>query len=123
MELAASYGQKPLATSEIARRRDIPVRFLEAILRELKDAGLATSSRGKDGGYSLGVKPTNLKVGDVVKVIQSKQLNQDASSSTDVLDEISQSATNAFFDVLNSVDFASLLDKEAEKKSVINFSI
>ena len=124
LELSSCYGEKPLSTCEIARRRDIPVRFLEAILRDLKEAGYASSSRGKDGGYRLTKPPSTIFVGDIVKVIQASSFRQGtASAKNSLVEELSSNATSAFFGVLDSVDFASLVDKEAQSKSILNYSI
>lgn len=68
-ELAKRYGTGPTSVSEIAAAQEIPVRFLELILRELKQAGLLDSQRGPRGGYVLAADPRALTVGEVVRFI------------------------------------------------------
>jgi Rrf2 family protein len=46
-----------------------PKKFLEAILLELKRHGLLHSKKGKGGGYFLGRKPTEITVGQVIRVL------------------------------------------------------
>jgi len=124
LELGACYGEQPLSTCEIAKRRGIPVRFLETILRDLKEAGLTSSSRGKDGGYSLTKAPSTIVVGDIVKTIQSSSFKVNPSNEKNpIVDELSIKATEAFFGVLDSVDIESLINKETQSKAVLNYSI
>ncbi|WP_298801774.1 Rrf2 family transcriptional regulator [uncultured Pseudokineococcus sp.] len=58
------------ATSDrISEAEAVPQRFLEAILRDLRRAGLVTSRRGPDGGHALAVDPEELTVADVIRAI------------------------------------------------------
>ena len=59
----------PLAVSEIAERERIPQKFLEAILVELRDAGIVDSRRGRYGGYSLRRPPAEVSFGEVIRAI------------------------------------------------------
>lgn len=54
---------------EIAEMQNIPKKFLDAILIELKNHGLIYSKKGLNGGYSLGRKANSIVVGDVIRVI------------------------------------------------------
>ena len=72
LELARSYSQddKALVTSEhIATEQDIPAKFLEGILRELRQANIVISRRGPDGGYRLAKPPQEITVADVVRAL------------------------------------------------------
>lgn len=55
---------------DIARRGDIPLRYLEQIFQDLKRAGLVESKRGPRGGYYLKRTPAEIKLGDVVRALQ-----------------------------------------------------
>jgi Rrf2 family protein len=55
--------------SKIATTERIPRKFLEAILVDLKMHGLLQSTRGKNGGYSLAKDPTQVSVGNIVRMI------------------------------------------------------
>ena len=52
-ELARSGGAGPVPIGEIARRREIPVQFLEGLFATLRRAGILHSQRGVKGGYSF----------------------------------------------------------------------
>ncbi len=68
--LTKEYGQGPVLISEIARRENIPPKFLELILLELKNQGILQSKKGKGGGYFLARQPHLVSVGQVVRVIE-----------------------------------------------------
>jgi Rrf2 family protein len=58
-----------MAVSDIAGREKIPRKFLEAILVELRNAGLVESQIGKRGGYRLAKPPDNITIGSIVRII------------------------------------------------------
>ena len=68
--LAEETDRGPVLISELADRQRLPKKFLEAILLELKRAGLLHSKKGKGGGYVLGRKPTEITVGQVIRVLE-----------------------------------------------------
>lgn len=73
LELAVSYdenGDTVLPIVAIAKRLDIPQKFLEAILLNLKKGGFVKSKRGKEGGYSLASHPAKVTVGDIVRFVE-----------------------------------------------------
>ncbi len=75
------YGLKALAhlaklgpaattqATDIAQANNIPKKFLDAILGELRNAGLVHSRKGPGGGYRLARAPTEIKIGHVIRVI------------------------------------------------------
>ena len=69
-ELARSGGAGPVPIGEIARRRDIPVQFLEGLFATLRRAGVLTSQRGVKGGYSFARAPEDLTVLEVVEALE-----------------------------------------------------
>lgn len=68
--LAKNYNKGVLQLNEIAKHEQIPVKFLEQILFNLKNAGLINSKRGIKGGYTLAKDPSLLTVGEVIRVIE-----------------------------------------------------
>lgn len=69
-ELAKRSGQGPVKIAQIAEAQMIPVRFLEVILSQLKQAGFVKSQRGSKGGYTLSRSPGELTVGEVIRFMQ-----------------------------------------------------
>lgn len=68
LKLAINYG-KVLSIHKLAKDLDIPVKFLEQILLELKRRGFVESRRGKIGGYFLAKHPSGIKLGEVIRFI------------------------------------------------------
>lgn len=59
----------PVLIAEIAKRKKIPLKFLENILLELKKAGLLDSKKGKGGGYFFKMEPKDIRLAQVMRLI------------------------------------------------------
>ena len=68
-ELGRSGGSAPVPIGELARRRDIPVQFLEQLFAVLRRAGVLRSQRGVKGGYSFAKPPTEITVLELVELL------------------------------------------------------
>ena len=64
--LVEHYGRGPIPIRELARRNDIPKRFLEHIMLDMKAQGWVKSLPGKKGGYVLAKSPEKITMGQVV---------------------------------------------------------
>lgn len=67
--LAAQYNEDVVTIHQLAKELDIPVKFLEQILLELKRGGFVESKRGIKGGYYLVKSPKDIKLGDVIRFV------------------------------------------------------
>jgi len=65
--LVEHYGGSPIPIGELARRNDVPKRFLEHIMLDLKARDWVTSLPGKRGGYMLKKNPSKITMGEVVR--------------------------------------------------------
>ena len=65
--LVEHYGRGPIPIRELARRNDVPKRFLEHIMLDLKSQGWVESVPGKSGGYTLAQRPEKIRMGQVVR--------------------------------------------------------
>ena len=70
LELAALPVGATLPSAAIAARRAIPVKFLEAILAEMKHDGLVRGQRGRSGGYRLARSAEEISFGNVVRLME-----------------------------------------------------
>jgi Rrf2 family protein len=68
LDLAERAGGGPVFIADIARRQDIPRRFLENILIELRNSGLVVSTRGKHGGYALARAPADISFAEIIRI-------------------------------------------------------
>jgi len=69
LNLAAAHEGGLVKIHEIADEEDIPVKFLEGILVTLKNARLLSSERGREGGYRLRRPPSEIMIGEVVRIM------------------------------------------------------
>ncbi len=65
--LVEHHGGAPIPIRELARRNDVPKRFLEQIMLALKSQGWVDSSAGIRGGYFLSKSPDKITMGQVVR--------------------------------------------------------
>ena len=66
--LAKVETKTPVLISEIAESEHIPQKFLEAILLDLKNAGILNSKKGKGGGYYLIKPPELVNIADIMRL-------------------------------------------------------
>ena len=70
LELAqAGGGDGPVKGERLAQGQDIPLKFLENILIDLRHAGIVRSQRGAEGGYWLARSPDEIYVGEVIRAV------------------------------------------------------
>jgi Rrf2 family protein len=67
--LVDKYNQGPVLISDIAKKKKIPLKFLENILLELKKAGILESKKGKGGGYYIKEHPSKTPIAAVVRIV------------------------------------------------------
>jgi Rrf2 family cysteine metabolism transcriptional repressor len=71
-ELARMGAEAPVPIGELARRRDIPVQFLEQLFAVMRRAGLLKSQRGVKGGYSFAREPSEITVLELVELLDGR---------------------------------------------------
>jgi Rrf2 family protein len=67
--LAEEPERRPVLIADLAHRQRLPKKFLEAILLELKRHGLLQSKKGKGGGYFLSRDPSEVTLGQVIRIL------------------------------------------------------
>jgi Rrf2 family protein len=98
-------GEGPVPIGELARRREIPVQFLEQLFAVLRRAGVLRSQRGVKGGYSFARPPHEITVLEVVELLDGP-LGREAEG-------IFADAANAARDVLAASTIGDIVDREA----------
>jgi len=114
LELARKESEKRVPIADIAKAQEIPPRFLEAILRQLKQAGITDSVRGKDGGYHLARPAKDIYVGEIIRLFEGPlvAVRQKANVDIDILDTVWDEAEKVLSTVYDSTDFATLVSRE-----------
>jgi Rrf2 family transcriptional regulator, cysteine metabolism repressor len=107
-ELARSGGAGPVPIGELARRREIPVQFLEGLFSTLRRAGVLASQRGVKGGYSFARPPAEITVLEVVELLDG-ELGPEAAAAGHPWPD----ALGALRDVLAGVTIADVAEREA----------
>ncbi len=113
-ELARS-GEGPIPIGELARRRDIPVQFLEQLFATLRRAGMLKSQRGVKGGYTFARRPGEITVLEVVELLEGP-LGRDSSG-------IFGEAAAAAREVLAASTIADVVEREARAAGVAMYHI
>lgn len=70
VELAINHGQDPLSIKTISQRQNISEYYLEQLFSPLRKAGLIKSIRGAQGGYILNKTPREIKISDIMFVLE-----------------------------------------------------
>ena len=109
-ELARRGSDQPVPIGEIARAREIPVQFLEALFATLRRAGILQSQRGVKGGYLFAREPAEVTVLEVVELLEG-ELGADADPSGPVWVE----AVAAVRGVLGRTTIADVAEREARE--------
>src|SRR5664279_6112953 len=73
-------GSEPVPIGELARKRDVPVQFLEQLFAVLRRAGIIRSQRGVKGGYRFAREPSTVTVLEIVELLDGP-LGRDAQGS------------------------------------------
>jgi Rrf2 family protein len=70
LSLGRKYREGPVLIGTLAREEAIPMKFLEAILLDLKGRGLLDSKVGRKGGYFLNRPPSAITIGSIIRIIE-----------------------------------------------------
>lgn len=82
----AIYGrEKPIPLGEVARRQNISVKYLEQLVRKLKEKKMITSHRGPFGGHMLAKDPKDISVGDIVRTLEESTAITDCAEEDEKL--------------------------------------
>src|SRR5215472_8741133 len=113
--LGLNYGQGVVRIQSISQQQNIPKRFLEQILNDLKSAGFVASKRGVAGGYRLARPPEQIALASVVRHLEgalapvscvSERFNEKCScpdESTCAIRSVMKEVRQAIVGILDSV--------------------
>ncbi len=131
----ASRG--PVLISELARRGNMPRKFLEAILLELKNHGILQSKKGKGGGYALAKPAEDIRFGSVVRLFDGplalipcvsqslhhhcKECDSDETAGIRILFKEVRDATAEILDNTSLAKVLQVQDEASQKKQPLYF--
>lgn len=126
MDLSLYYDQ-PRTIADIAGNNDIPAKFLEQIMLDLKKGGFVKSQRGRYGGYVLARKPEKIILGEVIRFVDGpiepiscickKGASQCEDAAACVLRDVFLEVTELISSKIDKLNFSQL--RELQKKKAI----
>lgn len=110
----AEHAPALVKVEALSAAEDMPRKFVEIILSELRRAGIVVSRRGTDGGYGLAVPPERITIGAVIRVLDGPLGEKGARSHQDGtgavrLGEVWSAATASVASVVDATTLAHLL--------------
>ena len=114
-ELARMDAEQPVPIGELARRREIPVQFLEQLFAVLRRAGLLKSQRGVKGGYSFARPPGDITVLELVELLDGRL----GTGAEGVFADAAEAART----VLQTTTIADIVEREAREAGAAMYYI
>ena len=118
-DLASQEGGEPVKIANIAKRQNIPQKFLELILAGLKQGGFVESRRGAEGGYLLARAPEAITVGEVLRFVEGpgngkvRPRRKTETPFTSLWERVDRSVS----EILDKTTFADLIRAWAERQN------
>ncbi len=132
LDLALHYDSGLVTIHDLAKRADMPLKFLEQVLLDLKRGGFVESRRGKVGGYLLAKLPSQIKLGEVIRFIDGpiEPIACIEKGYTDCKDlyrcvfrKIWHQVSGAISDVIDNITFEDLVNQVKIQKRAIVYQI
>jgi Rrf2 family protein len=120
--LGALPGEKPVPIAELARRRDIPLQFLEQLFATLRRAGLLQSQRGVKGGYTFMRDPAEVTVLEIVQLLDG-EVGTDIDPEDPGAAGVWTEAVRSLRKVLGRTSIADVLTEEAQAQGAQMYHI
>ncbi len=119
LDMAQHYHDGPIHLSDVAKRQDVSVKYLEQILIPLKKAGYIESLRGPKGGHILARPPEEITVKEIVAVLEETTSLVECCDDSAVCQRANicptrplwKEASDAMFDKLQAITLADLVEK------------
>jgi Rrf2 family protein len=124
VDLARHNGQGPVQIGEISKRQDISVKYLEQLIRPLKQAEMVTSVRGPKGGHLLAKDPADITLGQIVRLFEGHAELVECISNPEqcnMADDCQvrlawKEATRVLYEKLDSTTISDLIQENANDK-------
>ena len=123
LELALRPGDNPATLKDIAQRQQISIRYLEHLITPLVAAGIVRSMRGPRGGISLARSPQEIKLSEVIQLLEGSTAPVECLDNPAVCDRSATCVTRdvwgelrkAMDNVLDSTTIADLVERQKLK--------
>ena len=120
IEMAARTDGPAVSAEELGRLQDIPRNFLQAILADLRRAGVVLSQRGQSGGWRLARKAADVSVADVIRAVDGPLVSVyglrpeavEYNEKAEPLQQVWIAARRSLRDVFEHVSIQQLADQQ-----------
>lgn len=121
IQLALQYQSGPMSLHEIARRENIPAKYLESIFASLRSSGIVRSVKGKNGGYELERRPSEISVFDILSIFEPGIIVESELPMVDriVWENVEQEVARR----LKSIIISDVLDEYRRSSEALNYAI
>ena len=124
LDLALHQGERPVILKDIAQRQQVSLRYLEHIIGSLIAAGIIRSTRGARGGVSLARPPEEIKLSEVVQVLEGSITPAECVDNPGICDRSDLCVTRDIWDelkkamngLLESITLQDLLGQQKSKE-------
>ena len=124
LELALNYDSGTIFLKDIAKKEEISEKYLSHLIIPLKASGLIYSSRGAHGGYMLAKPPSQIKLEEIVNVLEGDMSFVECVKNPSICSRVSKCTTRDVWeqldkkvsDVLNSVTLEDLVNSHKKIK-------
>lgn len=122
LDIAQHCDNGPVRIQDIAERQGVSIKYLEKLIRKLKEAGFVISKRGPRGGHSLACPAEEIPIGEIVRVLEGDGSLVECRAGDNSCERLEvcltrrlwHEAAEAMYERLNSFSLADML-KDAEK--------
>ena len=131
LDLAINHD-RIVTIHDLAARAQIPIKFLEQVLLDLKRGGFVESRRGKVGGYLLAKHPSQIRIGDVIRYIDGPLepiacTEKDYSGCADIYKctfrKIFKQVAKATSDIVDNITFEDLVKQVGTESEIFSYQI
>ena len=124
LDIAVHAQDAPVQLKDIAERQQVSSAYLEQVIRPLLAAGLVRSSRGAKGGFQLGKAPEEVRLIEVVQILEGSLMLVECVSSPDtcsrsgycVTRDVWREVGTAIAGVLESITLQDLVERQRVKQ-------
>lgn len=131
--LSHYYNNKLIRLSDLADYQEVPHKYLEQIMVQLKNAGYVYSKKGPNGGYSLAKPPKEIYLGDIIRLIDNRIFTTQHSEPLHNLKNLQTARVNFFgvwaevqeaiSEVIDKISLEDILQRETEVLSRKNYNL
>ncbi len=123
IDLASHYRHGPCVLKDMAKRIDVSNKYLEQLISLLRTAGLVRSVRGAHGGYMLARDPKDIRVSDVIQVLEGSISLVDCIDDPEICEKTEHCAAHDLWaqikdlmeSVLESVTLQNMAERQRQK--------